>query len=71
MKSLFYLLLLITVTSCDGQDLQKEEKINGITLVATRNPIDATGITPIKNYNANYAVIVPYAWMRSLEEPPS
>ncbi|KEZ92844.1 glycoside hydrolase family 113 [Nonlabens ulvanivorans] len=69
MRSLFYLLLLVTITSCNGQDLQKEEKINGITLVATRNPIDSTGITPIKNYNANYAVIVPYAWMRSLEEP--
>lgn len=45
------------------------DKINGITLVATHNPIESTAITPIVNFNANYAVIVPYAWMKSLDQP--
>ncbi|MGJ8683540.1 MAG: glycoside hydrolase family 113 [Nonlabens sp.] len=69
MRFLFYLFIFICFNSCAAQEVQKEEKINGITLVATHNPIDATGIKQLTEYNANYAVIVPYAWMKSLEEP--
>lgn len=50
-------------------NILNSEKINGITLVATHNPIDSTAITPIVNFNANHAVIVPYAWMKALDEP--
>ena len=69
MRFFFYLLVLFSFISCIAQEHQKNEKVNGITLVATHNPIDDAGIKQLTNYNANYGVIVPYAWMQSLEEP--
>ncbi|QJP34240.1 glycoside hydrolase [Nonlabens sp. Ci31] len=80
MKKKLFLLLTIAIASCNSQskDLAQHQttaqatgasKINGITLVATRDSIDHKAITPIKNYNANYAAIIPYAWMHSLDQP--
>jgi hypothetical protein len=80
MKKILLLLLTIGLLSCNSKskDLAQNKavdpkatasKINGITLVATRDSIDHTAILPFKNYNANYAAIIPYAWMQSLEEP--
>ena len=80
MNKILFLLLAMILTSCNSQNKevaknQKIEavpnlsKIKGITLVATRDSIDYNAISPIKKYNANYAAIIPYAWMRSLEEP--
>lgn len=49
---------------------QSSDIINGMTLVATRDPIDATAITPLKEkYNADHAAVVPYAMMRDLNSP--
>lgn len=69
MRSILYILLVISISSCNAQEKISDKKINGITLVATRNPIDANGIKRLKDYNANHAKIVPYAWMKSLEQP--
>lgn len=69
MRYLFYFLLVLSLSACNAQEPQPESKINGITLVATHNPIDTTGIKPLTSYNASHAKIVPYAWMKSLEEP--
>ncbi len=69
MRAIVVILTLVITLSCENLESQVPEKINGITLVATNNPIDSIAITPIVNFNANYAVIVPYAWMKSLEEP--
>jgi hypothetical protein len=80
MKKILLLLLTIGMLSCNSksEDIAQNEgvdqkatssKINGITLVATRDSIDHTDILPFKNYNANYAAIIPYAWMKNLEEP--
>lgn len=78
MKNLFFFIIIILQISCtnknETQNANKEQKqndskINGVTFVATRDSINDTAITPLKNYHANYAAIVPYAWMKSLAEP--
>ncbi|WP_213521348.1 glycoside hydrolase [Nonlabens sp.] len=80
MKKTLYFLLIVSVISCNspnnkhlqhqtGSHIKTLSKINGISFVATRDSIDHTAITPVKNYNANYAAIIPYAWMKSLEQP--
>ncbi|WP_339687561.1 glycoside hydrolase [uncultured Nonlabens sp.] len=80
MKKILYLLLAVSIISCNSpnekgaqnqldSNIKTISKINGISFVATRDSIDHTAITPVKNYNANYAAIIPYAWMKSLEQP--
>lgn len=80
MKNILFLLLSICMLSCNSQNEKtgqnttdvkksKSSKINGISFVATRDTIDQSSITPLKKYNANYAAVIPYAWMKSLEEP--
>ncbi len=64
----FILLLLIGFLnqSCG----QQPQKINGISFVATSDKIDATAIQPLKqDFNANYAAVIPYGFMRSLDSP--
>jgi hypothetical protein len=79
-KNIFLIIFAISLTACNSQDQQvaenttqsqpvKNSKINGISFVATRNPIDSTAIMPLNDYNANYAAVIPYAWMQSLEHP--
>lgn len=48
---------------------QTINKINGISFVATRNPIDKNDVQPLVQYNANYVAVIPYAWMRSIDSP--
>jgi hypothetical protein len=63
---------LILFFLCQGcaQEKQSPDKINGITFVATRNPIDSTDVKPIQaDYAANYAAVIPYGFMRSLNDP--
>ncbi|AGC76963.1 hypothetical protein LX97_03332 [Nonlabens dokdonensis] len=80
MKKILFLLFAIIISSCNSKnkDLVEnlntipapgEAKINGISLVATNNPITAPQITPLADFNANYTAIIPYAWMRGLDEP--
>ncbi|WP_124981821.1 glycoside hydrolase family 113 [Nonlabens xiamenensis] len=76
-QRILFLPLIIFTLGCNSQNnsdtskhhQDKARKINGITFVATRNPIDDSGIKPLNAYHANYAAIVPYAWMRSLDNP--
>ncbi|TVZ26778.1 hypothetical protein JM83_1766 [Gillisia sp. Hel_I_86] len=63
----FLILLLYVVTSCQGQKAQ--EKINGISLVASREPISASHIKPILDVNANAVAVMPFGFMESLASP--
>ena len=72
MIRILILALAIIISSCgDGQQPKESETvINGITFVATSNPIDSTAIKPLKTkYNANHAAVIPYAMMRDLSNP--
>jgi len=64
-KCLIFCVLLITLTSCNGQ----EEKINGVSFVAARDSISQKQVDPVVNINANYAAIMPFGFVKNLEHP--
>lgn len=63
----FLLLLLITFSSCEAQ--VESKKINGVSLVSSRQEIKASDFEPVKNINANAVAVMPFAFMESLESP--
>lgn len=66
--NLFKLLIfcsILTIQSCKTQT----KKINGISFVASREVINNTHINPVINVNANYAAIMPFGFIRDLENP--
>ena len=63
----YLILLLFIITSCQGQ--KTKDKFNGISLVASREPVSASHITPIKDVNANAVAVMPYAFMGSISSP--
>jgi len=62
---LLIVFLFVTIQGCTSQS----KKINGISFVAHRSPINHMHITPIVNVNANYAAIMPFGFIRNLEDP--
>lgn len=60
---------LFAIVSCEAQTNQKASKIKGISFVATRNVITSKEIQPVKEYNANYAAVIPYGFMRDTNNP--
>jgi len=61
---LFFLCLL--QFSCSSQT---EEKINGISFVGSRDKAEQKHIDPVLNVNANYAAVMPFGFVRSLQDP--
>ena len=61
----FFLLFGTALLSCSAQD----EKINGVSFVAAKDAIDESHVTPVINVNANYAAIMPFAFIRNLNHP--
>ena len=59
------LTLFFILTSCAAQ----QEKINGVSFVASRDVIDETHTNPAANVGANYAAIMPFGFIRSIEHP--
>ena len=59
--------LLMGITSCQGQ--KKPDKFNGVSLVASREPISSEHITPIIEVNANAVAVMPYGFMETLSNP--
>lgn len=64
-KCLFLLLISVMLSSCNGQ----EDKINGVSFVASRDHIDSTHVKPVVKVNANYAAIMPFGFIKNLEHP--
>ena len=46
-----------------------EEKINGVSFVASRDSIQYHHIEPLLDIHANYAAIMPFGFIRDLENP--
>ncbi|RKS55113.1 hypothetical protein BC962_0069 [Gillisia mitskevichiae] len=59
--------LLMVIISCQGQ--KKQDKYNGVSLVASREPISSSHITPILEVNANAVAVMPFGFMESLSSP--
>jgi hypothetical protein len=45
------------------------QKINGISLVASPRPVNDSVLEPIKKIHANYVCLMPFAFMRSIDSP--
>ena len=45
------------------------KKINGVSFVAARDSVDSTNVSPIVEINANYAAIMPFGFIRNLDNP--
>lgn len=63
----FLIILLSVITSCQGQ--KSEVKLNGISLVASREAVLESHIRPILDVNANAVAVMPFAFMESLSSP--
>ena len=68
MRIILWLYLLFLLNSCAMTSI-KQEKINGVSFVASRDSISQNHINPIINLNANYAAIMPFGFIRDLEHP--
>jgi len=60
--------LLVFLQACSAQ-IAKEEKINGVSFVANRNPVDSTHVKPVQDLNANYAAVMPFGFVPDQEKP--
>lgn len=65
MKKIFLLLIVTIFASCSGQ----QSKINGISFVGSPREIYAESIDPVVNVNANWAAVMPFGFLKSLETP--
>jgi len=66
-RFIFLIILLSVITSCQGQ--KSEVKLNGVSLVASRESVSEFHIKPILDVNANAVAVMPYAFMGSLANP--
>jgi len=66
MKSLGLLLLCLLQFSCISQS---KEKINGVSFVGSRDKALQEHVDPVLKVKANYAAIMPFGFIRSLEDP--
>jgi len=64
-----FLLLLIVLQACSAQLAPDEKKINGVSFVANRNPVDSTHIKPVQDLNANYAAVMPFGFVPEIDKP--
>ena len=64
-KFLFYVLSLIVLASCESQST----KVNGVSFVAFKIPVDKTHTQPVANIGANYAALMPFGFIKELSNP--
>lgn len=62
MKKSFFVLFLFVTTS------YSQQKINGISFVASNTPITLNAIQPVLNLNANWVALMPYGFMKTETE---
>lgn len=68
MKHFLLLCIVLLLVSC-SMTLPKTEKIKGVSFVASRDSISEKHTKPVVNLNANYAAIMPFGFIKSLEHP--
>ncbi|MGJ8733756.1 MAG: glycoside hydrolase family 113 [Cellulophaga sp.] len=66
MKKLGLLILFCLQFSCNSQ---VEKKINGISFVSSRDKVTQKNIAPILAINANAASVMPFGFIRDVNEP--
>lgn len=68
MRYIFYALLSIQLFGCAAAE-HLPKKINGVSFVAAPDAIDSTHVTPVLDINSNYAAIMPFGFIRQLDNP--
>ncbi|WP_282136474.1 glycoside hydrolase family 113 [Seonamhaeicola maritimus] len=63
-----YRLLIVFVLSCQSCNAQIE-KINGVSFVASREAINQNHVKPVVSVNANYASVMPFGFLRTVDNP--
>ncbi|AWX44024.1 hypothetical protein HME9304_01024 [Flagellimonas maritima] len=66
MKRLGLFCLCLLQFSCNSQ---KEEKINGLSFVGSREEVKQEHVEPVLRTNANYVAIMPFGFARDLNSP--
>ena len=66
MRIVKLLVLVLFLQSCDAQP---QEKINGVSYVGSRQKVTEGNIHPLVSINANYASVMPFGFIRSLDNP--
>ncbi|NAY92099.1 glycoside hydrolase [Muricauda sp. JGD-17] len=65
MKKWFFIWALV-LYSCSGQN---GTKINGVSFVGSREPVDQIHVNPVLDIHANYAAVMPFGFLRSPNSP--
>lgn len=68
MRFFFRICLLAIFASCSAT-YPSIEKINGVSFVASRDSINQSHVEPVVNLSANYAAVMPFGFIRDLENP--
>ena len=66
MKNIVWVLIVFLFWSCS---YSKQDKMNGVSLVASREQASQTVIDPILKIHANYAAVMPFGFIREYESP--
>jgi len=64
-KKLLIIFLVFITQSCSAQT----KKINGLSFVASIEPINQLHVTPVLSVNANYAAVMPFGFIKDLAHP--
>lgn len=71
MRRIFQVFCLIAfcfMLSCSAT-IERFDKINGVSYVASRDSIDQHDIEPLLKLNANYAAVMPFGFVKDLSHP--
>lgn len=68
MRTIFKSLLFLLMCSC-ATSSSKNEKINGVSFVASKEKVHSKHINPVLNIHANYAAIMPFGFIKELSHP--
>lgn len=64
-NKIIFVLLTVVQAICMAQSA----KINGISFVASRFEVKQENVDPVLDVNANYATVMPFGFIRSIELP--
>ena len=69
MRVFFALCFSLFLSSCAMSNFKGLNKINGVSIVASRETFNESDIKPVVSINANYAAIMPFGFIKNLNDP--
>ena len=68
MKRFAILFMCLFLIGCSAT-IPERQSINGVSFVASDEAVNQNHIVPVVNVHANYASIMPFAFIRNLDSP--